>query len=95
MEPNKPEVFISGTKIPYLTDWLYTVTVDGTVKDKINSRRRWTAQEIIDVTGYYTESLTGYVFGGEHLEGRTPPVNPTIRKPVFKKYRRTARAVED
>lgn len=93
--PEPPEVHVSGTKIPFTSDWLYRVSVDGRLKDEINSRRPWTASEIIDVQKAYTEALTGYAPGGEYLEGWTPPTNPVIRKPVFQRNRRTARAVEE
>jgi hypothetical protein len=90
---DRPEVHVSGTKIPYLTDWLYSVTVDGVLKDKINSRRRWTPQELFDVQRYYTEALTGYIFSGEHLEGWTPP-GPPEPKPRPVRRRRVVRRGE-
>jgi hypothetical protein len=91
----RPEVHISGVKIPYLGEYLYRVSVDGRVKDEINSKRKWTTQEFIDVQRYYTEALTGYLIGGEVLEGWTPPKNPTIRPPMFQNKRRQMKAVSD
>ena len=93
--PTAPEVYISGTKIPYVAQWLYRVTVDGVLKDEINSSEQWTPQQFIDVQSYYRESLTGYVFGGEPLEGWTPPTSPTPRQPVFQSRRRKVRPVND
>lgn len=89
------EVHVSGTKIPFLNDWLYRVSVDGVLKDEINSKVKWTPQEMLDVQRYYTESLTGYIFSGEYIEGWEPPTNPTIRPPVFKSRRRAIKAVEE
>lgn len=91
----RPEVHVSGTKIPFLNDWLYRVSVDGVLKDEINSKVKWTPQQMLDVQRYYTESLTGYVFGGEQVKGWTPPTNPVIRKPVFKNRRRAIKAVNE
>jgi hypothetical protein len=89
------EVHVSGIQLPYTKQWMYRVSVDGSVKDEINSTRKWTPQEMFDVQGYYTESLTGYIFSGEHIEGWTPPTNPTIRQPVFRNRRRTIKAVDE
>lgn len=60
-----PEVYVSGVRIPYTHDWLYRVYVDGAEKEQINSTVKWTPQEMLDVQGYYTEALTGYILGGE------------------------------
>jgi hypothetical protein len=59
----KPEVHVSGRKESGL--WTYRVSVDGVVKDEINSTVRWKATQIISVQEGYTESLTGYVLGGQ------------------------------
>lgn len=88
-----PEVYVSGSKLPYTGQYLYRVAIEGRRTLEINSSRKWTTQEILDVQSYYTESLTGYILGGESLEGWTPPENPTIRQPIFKNRRRAIKAV--
>jgi len=64
-EPSESiEVHVSGTKLPF-SKYVYRVSVDGRLKDEINSTRKWTPQEMLDVQRGYRESLTGYVLGGE------------------------------
>lgn len=63
--PNSPEVYVSGSRLPYTSQYLYRVAIEGRQTVLINSTRKWTTQEIIDVQRYYTESLTGYVLGGQ------------------------------
>jgi hypothetical protein len=63
--PNFPDVYVSGSRLPYTGQWLYRVAVEGRQTVEINSTRQWTMQEILDVQGYYRESLTGYVLGGQ------------------------------
>lgn len=89
------EVYVSGSKLPYTNQWLYRVAIEGRQTLEINSTRKWTMQETLDVQSYYSEALTGYVLGGEPLEGWTPPENPTIRPPIFKNRRRVIKAVEE
>ena len=92
---SKPEVYVSGSKLPYTSQYLYRVAIEGRETLEINSTRKWTAQEILDVQSYYRESLTGYVLGGEPLVGWTPPTNPTPRPPIFRNRRRAIKAVEE
>lgn len=63
-DPSSPEVYVSGSKLPYTSQWLYRVAIEGRQTLEINSTRQETMQEILDVQGYYRESLTGYVLGG-------------------------------
>ena len=93
--PVAPEVHVYGVRLPYIRQWLYRVSVDGVLKDEINSSEPWSTKQMLDVQRGYTEALTGYIFGGVPLEGWTPPTNPTIRKPIFEKRRRTMKAVEE
>lgn len=74
-----PEVHVSGAQLPFGSGWLYRVSVNGVLKDEINSSVKWSAEELLIVQRGYTESLTGYVFGGVQVEGWFPPEVPEQR----------------
>lgn len=81
-------VKVLEAKVPLTDQWMYRVFINGKLKDLITSQDKWTFDMVQDVTGYYTESLIGYVFDGE------PSLNPRPKRPVFQNRRRNIRAVE-
>lgn len=55
-------VSLQGKKIPFSSDWIYFVYVDGERYDVFSTRdgTKLTAQEMLDVEFYYAYALEGY-----------------------------------